>query len=59
MKQLRGANVAAVNPVVIRHPGARVSHGAWIPREPADFEYGERQYQAEDVALKEWGGTTS
>ncbi|MGI5236852.1 VOC family protein [Dactylosporangium sp. CA-139066] len=48
------------------------AHGARIVMEPADFEYGERQYQAEDlaghrwtfsqtladVAPEEWGGTT-
>jgi uncharacterized glyoxalase superfamily protein PhnB/ketosteroid isomerase-like protein len=47
-------------------------HGARIVREPTDFEYGERQYTAEDpaghqwtfsqtladVAPEEWGGTT-
>jgi uncharacterized glyoxalase superfamily protein PhnB len=48
------------------------SHGATILTEPTDFEYGERQYSAEDlaghrwtfsetlrdVAPEEWGGTT-
>jgi uncharacterized glyoxalase superfamily protein PhnB len=48
------------------------SHGARILMEPTDFEYGERQYHAEDlaghhwtfpetlrgVAPEEWGGTT-
>jgi uncharacterized glyoxalase superfamily protein PhnB len=48
------------------------SHGARILMEPTDFEYGERQYQAEDlaghrwtfsetlmdVAPEDWGGTT-
>ncbi len=47
-------------------------HGARILMEPTDFEYGERQYSAEDlaghhwtfsetladVAPEEWGGTT-
>jgi uncharacterized glyoxalase superfamily protein PhnB len=47
-------------------------HGAVILMEPTDFEYGERQYSAEDpaghrwifsetlrdVAPEEWGGTT-
>ena len=47
-------------------------HGARIVMEPTDFEYGERQYSAEDpaghhwtfsetlrdVAPEEWGGTT-
>jgi uncharacterized glyoxalase superfamily protein PhnB len=47
-------------------------HGARILMEPTDFEYGERQYQAEDlaghrwtfsetlrdVAPEEWGGVT-
>jgi uncharacterized glyoxalase superfamily protein PhnB len=47
------------------------THGARIELEPTDFEYGERQYQAEDpmghrwtfsetladVAPEEWGGT--
>jgi uncharacterized glyoxalase superfamily protein PhnB len=48
------------------------AHGARILMEPKDFEYGERQYHAEDlaghhwtfsetlrdVAPEEWGGTT-
>jgi uncharacterized glyoxalase superfamily protein PhnB len=48
------------------------AHGARILKEPTDFEYGERQYSAEDpaghrwtfsetlrdVAPEEWGGTT-
>ena len=48
------------------------AHGARILMEPTDFEYGERQYSAEDfaghqwtfsetladVAPEEWGGTT-
>jgi uncharacterized glyoxalase superfamily protein PhnB len=48
------------------------AHGARIVTEPADFEYGERQYTAEDlaghqwtfsetladVAPEEWGGTS-
>jgi uncharacterized glyoxalase superfamily protein PhnB len=48
------------------------AHGARILMEPTDFEYGERQYNAEDpwmhqwtftetladVAPEEWGGTT-
>jgi uncharacterized glyoxalase superfamily protein PhnB len=48
------------------------SHGARIVMEPTDFEYGERQYTAEDpaghqwtfsqtladVAPEEWGGTS-
>ena len=48
------------------------AHGAIIRMEPTDFEYGERQYEAEDlaghrwtfsetlrdVAPEEWGGTT-
>jgi uncharacterized glyoxalase superfamily protein PhnB len=48
------------------------AHGALIRMEPTDFEYGERQYQAEDpaghrwifsetlrdVAPEEWGGTS-
>ena len=29
-------------------------HGARILREPADFEYGERQYTAEDLAGHRW-----
>jgi uncharacterized glyoxalase superfamily protein PhnB len=47
-------------------------HGARILMEPTDFEYGERQYEAEDpfghrwtfsetladIAPEEWGGTT-
>jgi uncharacterized glyoxalase superfamily protein PhnB len=49
------------------------AHGARILMEPTDFEYGERQYLAEDpaghrwtfsetlrdVAPEEWGGTTA
>ncbi len=48
------------------------AHGARIVREPTDFEFGERQYTADDpaghqwtfsqtladVAPEEWGGTT-
>ena len=48
------------------------AHGARILMEPTDFEYGERQYEAEDpfghqwtftetlsdVAPEEWGGET-
>jgi uncharacterized glyoxalase superfamily protein PhnB len=48
------------------------THGAEILMEPTDFEYGERQYAAQDpaghqwtfsetladVAPEEWGGTT-
>jgi uncharacterized glyoxalase superfamily protein PhnB len=30
------------------------SHGARILMEPTDFEYGERQYQAEDPAGHQW-----
>jgi uncharacterized glyoxalase superfamily protein PhnB len=63
--------------VMVRVPDARVhcerarEHGARILMEPTDFEYGERQYSAEDlaghhwtfsetladVAPEEWGGT--
>ena len=49
------------------------SSGARIVREPTDFEYGERQYTAEDpvghqwtfsetladVSSEEWGGTSA
>jgi len=52
------------------HCGQARSHGARIVMEPTDFEYGERQYTAEDpfghrwtfsqtladVAPQEWGG---
>lgn len=48
------------------------AHGALIRKEPTDYEYGERQYEAEDlaghrwifsetlrdVAPEEWGGIT-
>jgi uncharacterized glyoxalase superfamily protein PhnB len=48
------------------------AHGARIRKEPTDFEYGERQYEAQDlaghrwifsetlrdVAPEEWGGTS-
>src|SRR3954451_7706616 len=64
--------------VVVRVEDARAhceharAHGARILMEPTDFEYGERQYSAEDfaghrwtfsetlrdVAPEEWGGTT-
>jgi uncharacterized glyoxalase superfamily protein PhnB len=64
--------------VVVRVEDARAhceharAHGATILMEPTDFEYGERQYEAEDpaghrwtfsetlrdVAPEEWGGTT-
>jgi uncharacterized glyoxalase superfamily protein PhnB len=63
--------------VMVRVPDARGhcerarEHGARILMEPTDFEYGERQYSAEDlaghqwtfsetladVAPEEWGGT--
>jgi uncharacterized glyoxalase superfamily protein PhnB len=63
--------------VMVRVPDARAhcerarEHGARILMEPVDFEYGERQYSAEDpaghqwtfsetiadVAPEEWGGT--
>jgi uncharacterized glyoxalase superfamily protein PhnB len=63
--------------VMVRVQNARAhcerarEHGARILMEPADFEYGERQYSAEDlaghqwtfsetladVAPEEWGGT--
>jgi uncharacterized glyoxalase superfamily protein PhnB len=65
--------------VVVRVDDARAhceharAHGASIRTEPTDFEYGERQYEAEDpaghrwtfsetlrdVAPEEWGGTTA
>ena len=64
--------------VVVRVDDARAhcaharEHGALILMEPTDFEYGERQYEAEDpfghrwtfsetlrdVEPEEWGGTT-
>jgi uncharacterized glyoxalase superfamily protein PhnB len=64
--------------VVVRVDDARAhceharANGAVIRMEPTDFEYGERQYEAEDlaghhwtfsetlrdVAPEEWGGTT-
>jgi uncharacterized glyoxalase superfamily protein PhnB len=64
--------------VVVRVDDARAhceharAHGATIRMEPTDFEYGERQYEAEDLAghrwtfsetvrdarPEEWGGTT-
>ena len=54
------------------HCGRARGHGARILMEPTDFEYGERQYTAEDpaghrwtftetlsdVAPEEWGGET-
>jgi uncharacterized glyoxalase superfamily protein PhnB len=57
---------------VAAHCGRAREHGARIVMEPTDFEYGERQYAAEDpaghqwtfsqtladVAPEEWGGTS-
>jgi uncharacterized glyoxalase superfamily protein PhnB len=46
--------------VVVRVEDARShcerarAHGAIIRREPTDFEYGERQYEAEDPAGHRW-----
>lgn len=46
--------------VMVRVDDARVhcdrarAHGARILMEPADFEYGERQYRAEDPAGHQW-----
>jgi uncharacterized glyoxalase superfamily protein PhnB len=68
----------ATHSVVVRVEDARAhceharEHGARILMEPTDFEYGERQYTAEDpaghqwtfsetladVAPEEWGGTS-
>ncbi len=68
----------ATHSVLVRVEDARAhweharAHGAKILEEPRDFEYGERQYNAEDfaghqwtfsetlrdVAPEEWGGTT-
>ena len=65
--------------VIVRVDDARAhcerarGHGATIRMEPTDFEYGERQYEAEDPAghrwtfsqtlrdavPEEWGGTTA
>ena len=67
-----------VRSVLVRVDDARAhcesarEHGATILMEPTDFEYGERQYAAQDpaghhwtfpetladVAPEEWGGTT-
>jgi uncharacterized glyoxalase superfamily protein PhnB len=67
---------AVTHSVLVRVEDARAhcdrarAHGARITMEPTDFEYGERQYQAEDpaghvwifsetladVAPEEWGG---
>jgi uncharacterized glyoxalase superfamily protein PhnB len=60
-----------VEDVHAHHKQAR-EHGARITMEPTDFEYGERQYTAEDpaghqwtfsetladIAPEEWGGTS-
>ena len=68
----------ATHSVLVRVDDARAhcqharAHGAEILMEPTDFEYGERQYTAQDpaghqwtfsetladVAPEEWGGTT-
>jgi uncharacterized glyoxalase superfamily protein PhnB len=46
--------------VMVRVPNARAhcerarEHGARILMEPTDFEYGERQYSAEDLAGHQW-----
>lgn len=46
--------------VTVRVPDARAhcerarAHGARILMEPTDFEYGERQYNAEDFAGHQW-----
>jgi uncharacterized glyoxalase superfamily protein PhnB len=46
--------------VMVRVPNARAhcerarEHGARILMEPVDFEYGERQYSAEDLAGHQW-----
>ena len=68
----------ATHSVMVRVPDARAhceharQHGAQILMEPTDFEYGERQYSAQDfaghqwtfsetladVAPEEWGGNT-
>ncbi len=46
--------------VMVRVPDARThcerarEHGARIVMEPTDFEYGERQYTAEDLAGHQW-----
>jgi uncharacterized glyoxalase superfamily protein PhnB len=42
-----------VNSVVAHCEHAR-AHGARIVMEPTDFEYGERQYEAEDLAGHQW-----
>ncbi len=46
--------------VMVRVPDAKAhceharAHGARIVMEPTDFEYGERQYEAEDLAGHQW-----
>ena len=50
----------ATHSVVVRVEDARAhcerarEHGAGILMEPTDFEYGERQYSAEDFAGHQW-----
>ena len=50
----------ATHSVVVRVEDARAhcerarAHGAEILMEPTDFEYGERQYTAEDLAGHQW-----
>jgi uncharacterized glyoxalase superfamily protein PhnB len=68
--ELNHSVMVRVENVSAHHEQAR-NHGARIVMEPTDFEYGERQYTAEDlaghqwtfsetladVAPEEWGGT--
>jgi uncharacterized glyoxalase superfamily protein PhnB len=50
----------ATHSVMVRVEDARAHceharvHGAQILMEPTDFEYGERQYEAEDLARHRW-----
>lgn len=41
------------------HCGRARAHGAVITREPADYPYGERQYNAQDVGGHRWTFTQS
>ncbi|MGZ4185113.1 MAG: hypothetical protein ACXVUE_18970 [Solirubrobacteraceae bacterium] len=54
MKPNRSIPSATVIPVLILiYPNVR-ANGARILMEPTDFEYGERQYTAEDIAGHQW-----
>jgi uncharacterized glyoxalase superfamily protein PhnB len=69
----RGSAITAPRGALSAIARAKIAGTATIRREPQDFEYGERQYEAEDLAghrwifsetlrdarPEEWGGTTA